>query len=183
MNLLWDGVNVDFESSRITIVNRPGGEDIPPFTIKDKETRSVLMPQWVIDILAELHAQAEENCPFVLLTSQRWQVAKKRWHKFRKEGRSRQWLNRNLQNNVLRQFQKCCKKAGIKTHEKLVLHCLRKSWACNLANSGVPCHTLLKMGGWSSLETVQNFYLKSTDANEKKAVEILSKLVKAQPTP
>ena len=35
----------------------------------------------------------------------------------------------------------------------------------------------MKMGGWSSLETVQQFYLKSSDANERKAVGVLDKLM------
>jgi len=177
LNLLWDGINVDFESNRITIVNRPGSEDIPQFKIKDKEARSIPMPQWVVDILTKLHTQSSENCPFVFLTAERWARVRKNWHKFRAEGRAREWKNRNLQNNTLRDLQQCCLRAGIKTNEKLVLHSLRKSWATNLANSGVPVHTLMKMGGWSSIETVQEFYLKSTDENEKKAVEILNNLV------
>jgi hypothetical protein len=50
--------------------------------------------------------------------------------------------------------------------------------ASNLANSGrVPAHTLMKMGGWSDMDTVLKFYLKSSDANERQAVEILDKLM------
>ena len=67
--------------------------------------------------------------------------------------------------------------AGIRTDEKLMLHCLRKSWACNLAESWIPPQTLLKIGGWSDIETVQKFYLKNSDENEKKAVEALDRLV------
>ena len=117
---------------------------------------------------------------FVFLTAERWARVKENWHKFRAEGRAREWKNRNLQNNTLRDLQQCCLKAGIKTNEKLALHSLRKSWATNLANCGVPAHTLMKMGGWSSIETVQEFYLKCTDENEKKAVEILNSLVGAK---
>ncbi len=47
----------------------------------------------------------------------------------------------------------------------------------NLAENGVPPQTLLKMGGWSDIETVQNFYLKNSDANKKKAVEGLERLM------
>jgi len=35
----------------------------------------------------------------------------------------------------------------------------------------------MKLGGWSSIETCQQFYLQSTDANEMKAIEALEKLV------
>ncbi|MDH4239190.1 MAG: tyrosine-type recombinase/integrase [Phycisphaerae bacterium] len=60
---------------------------------------------------------------------------------------------------------------------KVTIHCLRKSWASNLANAGVPSNTLMKMGGWSNIETVLKYYLKSSDENEKKAVRILDRLM------
>ena len=60
---------------------------------------------------------------------------------------------------------------------KVTIHCLRKSWASNLANAGVPANTLLKMGGWSNVDTVLKYYLKSSDENEKKAVRILDRLM------
>ena len=37
--------------------------------------------------------------------------------------------------------------------------------------------TLLKMGGWSDIETVRKFYLKNTDENEKRAVKVLDNLM------
>ena len=33
------------------------------------------------------------------------------------------------------------------------------------------------MGGWSDIETVQKFYLKNTDENEKRAVKVLDNLM------
>lgn len=53
---------------------------------------------------------------------------------------------------------------------------MRKSWATNLANAGVPIQTLMKLGGWSSIECCQKYYLKSTDANEQQAVQVLNGL-------
>ena len=38
----------------------------------------------------------------------------------------------------------------------------------------------MKMGGWSSIETVQQFYLKTSDANEKKAVAMLDRLMEEE---
>jgi len=180
LNLLWNRANIDFENNRITLVNRPGSLDIPPFILKDKEARSIPAPKWVIDLLTQLQSESQENCPFVFLTADRLIKIKEHWHKLVDKGRTREWQNRDLQNNTLRDFKKCCRRAGIKTNDRLVLHCLRKSWASNLANSGVPAHTLMKLGGWSSIETVMQFYLKSSDENEKKAVEILDKLVKVE---
>ena len=63
---------------------------------------------------------------------------------------------------------------------KVTIHCLRKSWASNLANAGVPPHTLMKMGGWSNIETVLKYYIKTSDENEKKAVRILDELMKRE---
>ena len=56
------------------------------------------------------------------------------------------------------------------------------TWAAKLANAGVPPHTLMKMGGWSNIETVLKYYLKSSDENEKKAVRILDRLMEVVPT-
>jgi hypothetical protein len=36
------------------------------------------------------------------------------------------------------------------------------------------------VGGWSEIETVQKFYLKNSDANEKMAVEVLDKLMETK---
>jgi integrase len=101
------------------------------------------------------------------------------WHKFTAMGRTRRWKNRDLKNNALRDFQQCCTRAGFRTHERLIQHCFRKNWATNLAQKGVPVKTLMKMGGWSCIETVEIFYLKFTDENEKQALEIPNGLVKA----
>ena len=52
-----------------------------------------------------------------------------------------------------------------------------QTWASNLPNAGVPPHTLMKMGGWSNIETVLKYYIKTSDENEKKAVRILDDLM------
>jgi integrase len=176
LNLLSAGVNVDFESGKINIVNRRGSADLPPFSVKDYEARSIGMPKQVQQILHRLHQEAEEGCPFVFLTKERWQAVKSNWDKKRQSGKATEWVNKMLFWNALRNFKKYCRDAGIKTNEKLTLHCLRKSWACNLASCGTAIQTLLKLGGWSDAKTVQHYYLKSSDENEKKAVRDLEKL-------
>jgi len=35
----------------------------------------------------------------------------------------------------------------------------------------------MKMGGWSDIETVLKYYIRTSDENEKKAVEILDKMM------
>ena len=91
----------------------------------------------------------------------------------REEGRQDEWENKYLLNNVLREFKKKCILAGIKTRDKLMVHCLRKAYGCNLANAGTPVQTLKAMMGHSSIQTTMEYYLQSSDANEKKAVEQL----------
>jgi len=172
LNLLWEGGNIDFENKRIHIVNRSAKMGIPPFYIKDIENRSVPMPNWVADILLKLKAETNGSCPFVFLTEERWARVIKRWERMQKAGEEDLWCNDLLENNTVRNFRKHCELAGIKTNNKLMIHCLRKSYACNLANSSVPIQTLQKLGGWSDIKTCQ-----STDANELKAVEALDRMM------
>ena len=180
INLLWDGQNIDFERCRINIVNRCPTAEMPPFAIKDHETRSLPIPQWVVQLLLELHETATEGCPFVFLTGERWQRVKSKWRKMVKGGKGKQWANSHVANNVLRCFKDHCRAAGIKTNEKLNLHCLRKSYAQNLADAGTPAPTLKKLMGHSSLRVTEEFYLRSSDANEQRACEALDRIMQAQ---
>ena len=135
------------------------------------------MPNYVVNLLLQLQEQAEPNCPFVFLDKTRWERVQQKWFRFQEQGIDRKWTNKELHGNLLRQFQRTCKRAGIVSTDKLTVHCMRKSWACNLVDASVPIHTLMKLGGWSSIETCQQFYLQSTDENEKKAIRELEKLV------
>jgi integrase len=176
LNLLWDGINIDFANNRVVIVNRPPTRDLPPFNIKDHEERSIPMPKIVVDALTQLHEGSETGNPFIFLTKERYERITARWEEVWQDGKARDWISGDVQNNTLRDFKKRCKDAGIKTNEKFNLHCLRKSYATNLANAGVPAHTLMKLMGHSSIVTSQKYYLHSSDANEKKAVEALEKI-------
>ena len=181
VNLLWNGTNIDFEHSIISIRNRKGTKNIPPFFVKDYEDRTLPMPKWVSDMLIELQMKLTEQCPFLFLTKKRYEMVKKKWQRFIMEGREAEWQNKHLTDNALRDFKRTCRAAGIKTNEKLTIHCLRKSYACNLANSGkVPAHTLLELMGHSDIKTCSEYYLKTISANKKKAVEILEEIMEEQ---
>ena len=178
INMLWDGQNIDLEHSIVNIRNRRPTKTIPPFNIKDYEDRTVPMPKWVAHLLVELQMESKERCPFVFLTRDRYLKVMERWDYFWQQGKSDQWKNRYLVNNVLREFHKNCRAAGINTNEKITVHCLRKSYACNLANSGkVPIHTLLELMGHSDVSTCKDYYLKNISANKKKAVEVLEEMM------
>jgi len=55
--------------------------------------------------------------------------------------------------------------------DRLSVHCLRKSYGTNLANLGTVVHTLKELMGHSNIQTTMEYYLFSSDANKKKAVE------------
>ena len=176
INLLWNGRDIDFERGRVDIAKREGTPEIPPFFVKDKERRSIPLPQWTLNLLLEFQAEAGEGRPFVFLTPDRWEKVKVKWKQFQREGRSSEWQNTDLCNNTRRDLQARCRRAGITTSDKLNVHCLRKSYAQNLADSGTPIHTLRKLMGHSSVRTLESFYIRSSDANEIEARETLDRL-------
>ena len=179
-NLLW--TNIDFTNNRINIVNRPAKKDLPPFTVKNKQGRSVPMPSQVILLLKKLRENEIKGCPFVVLNKDSWKGTKgwggvkAKWNNLWEAGRGQEWKNRFLMNNCLREFQKNCRRAGIITNEKLTIHCLRKSYGTNLANLGTPVHTLKSLMGHSSIRTTMEYYIHSSDSNEKKAVKGLERM-------
>jgi integrase len=69
------------------------------------------------------------------------------------------------------------KKSIIQTSDRLCIHCLRKSWACNLAENGIAPKTLCELGGWSKPETLHEYYTKVSDANRDKARRVLDELM------
>ena len=88
------------------------------------------------------------------------------------------WENNMLYNNLLRNFKRHCRRAGITTDNRLMIHGLRKSFATNLSNSGqVPAHTLQKLMGHSDIKTTMEYYIQSGDANEERAVAALDKMM------
>ena len=182
INLLWNGRDIDFERSRINIEKRSATQSIPPFLVKDYEKRSIPMPQWVQAILVKLHTEAPEGCPFAFVTPQRLPRLRKKWQKLLKSGNSSKWENHMVTNNVLRNFRAACCRAGIKVDTSLTLHCLRKSYAQNLADNGTPISTLKSLMGHSDIQTTSKFYLQSTDANEQRACQALDRIMKVSVT-
>ena len=169
--------NIDFEAGQVTLHNRPATQDIPPFLLKDKEARTVPMPKRVSEIVKQLYRELDADCPFIFMTKERWAVVQQTWQKMRQDGRAREWQNWRLVCNPLRDFKRYCKRAGIETDEKLNLHGLRKSWACNLAENGISPKTLCELGGWSDPSVLHEYYSKATDANRDRAKQVLDELM------
>ncbi len=182
LSLLWNGKDVDFEHNRINLKNRAGMTNLPPFSIKDHQNRSIPMPDWLTAMLVKLQNMATPQYPFVFLSDSRWRAVQKKWALYRAEKKTNQWQNRDMCNNLLRNFKGHCRKAGIKTDEKFTIHCLRKSYAQNLANHNIPIATLKNLMGHSSIRCTETYYLKASTPNEQAAVNVLNTLFSTSKT-
>jgi len=174
VNLTW-ATGIDFERRRINILNRDDGV-YPFFKIKTYQQRSVPVCKQAFGLLQQLKEVSDDGSPFVFITPERLVVVMERWNQMKQDGTSHKWSNAYWLNNVRRDFVKYCERAGIVTSEKLCIHTLRKSYAQNLADNGIPAITLCKLIG-STMRVVEQFYLKTSDANDKFAVDVLDRLM------
>ena len=177
VNLIWDPLILDFESNHIIVTDHQSTKELPPFFVKDYESRIIPMPTWVINSLVELKKVSESSCPYLFLSKDCFYRVSKKWQKMVKEDKADQWQNRYMMYHALKQFKHYCSKAEIKTNKKLNLHCLRKGYGTNLVKIGTPANTLKELMGHSSIVTTMKFYVNSIDENKKKAVEGLDKLM------
>jgi len=138
-DLLWS--DIDFESKDddgadgyITVSNRTGTDILPPFKVKDKESRRIPIPKFTVDLLTQWQQQQGEGIPFVLFTNKRWEIVKDKWNRIRKTDST--WKSRWMENNTCRDFKKFIKRAGIQPVGSLSLHDLRKACCCNWCKDG-----------------------------------------------
>jgi len=171
-SLTWN--DVDFESSKLIISNREGTADIPPFHVKDHEARRIPLPAHTIDFLTQWQDQAPEGVPYVLLNKERYQRIKVKWQKLQRERKP--WRNRYMVNNVLREFKRHCKRAGIKPVGKLTVHTLRKNCGQNWANY-LPMNVVKELMGHSKAETTLKYYNQVDKDHEQKAARVIQKMI------
>jgi len=172
--LCW--ADVDFDKSRVRIVNRAASETVPPFYVKDTDSRTVPLPKHTLDLLLQLHETAPERVPYVVLTKERYERILAKWKECRKIGR--EWRNSYMANNTQRGFQKRLRLAEIETSgKKLTIHTLRKccgkNWADSTPNPGV----VQKLMGHSSLDTTMKFYNQVNDDDQEKAAKVVDDLL------
>ena len=111
-------------------------------------------------MLTELHVEAAENVPFVILDESRSATIQAKWRQCCDQGQD--WLNRYWVNNTLCNFQRRVRQTGIDTGGmKVTLHDLRKSCIQNWANV-LPMNVVKELAGHSSIETTARFYNKVT---------------------
>ena len=180
VNLIWDPTVIDFGKNEIIVSNRAGTKELPPFNVKDFETRTILMPEWVVNSILELQEVAEEGCPYLFLSQPKLVRIKSQWQEMVAQGRAKEWVNNRMMWHANRNFKSYCIRAGIKTNKSIYLHCLRKAYGTNLVNIGTPPQTLKQLMGHSSITTTMNYYVQNTDANMRKAVEGLDRLMQSQ---
>ena len=79
-------------------------------------------------------------------------------------------------NNLLRDAKTYLRKAGIELTASFDLKTLRKSYAQNLADNGVPPKTLAELLG-DDVRVVMKFYQRVTDSNKAAAICTLDRLL------
>ena len=173
-SLSWN--DIDFENGRLIIANREGTSDMPPFNIKDHEARRIPLPSHTIDLLTQLQTQGPEGVPYILLGEERCRRVKAKWQQLHKQGKP--WLNRYMVNNVLREFKRHIKRAGIKPVGKLTVHTLRKSCGQNWADN-LPMNVVKELMGHSNIATTQEFYTQVDSDHEAKAARVIQELLES----
>ena len=116
INLRWDK-NIDFINSKILIQNRLAKSGLPPFNVKDHESRSIECPQWEMNYLKKLKIKSCNNNPYVFISDDRLKIIKKRWSDWKTAGKADKWINDLMTNNTNRDFKSYCTKAGIITSD------------------------------------------------------------------
>ena len=177
IHLCWEK-NIDFINGKILIKNRKEKDGLFPFRIKNHQDGIVDMPIQVKNMLIDLKKQSSYDNPYLFITDDRLKRIKEKYKQFKEDGKLGDWRNSSMVNNTNRKFVLYCKKAGIVSTDKLSVHCLRKSFGQNLADRGVPMHTLKDLMRHSSIRTTEKFYLKVSDENRKKAVRLLEEMGK-----
>jgi integrase len=173
-SLTWN--DMDFENSRLIISNRRGTADMPPFHVKDHEARNIPLPPHTIDLLTEWQAQAPEAVPYILLTKERYNRVRAKWQKL--QNQRKPWRNRYMVNNVLREFKRHSKHAGIRPVGSLTVHTLRKSCGQNWADH-LPMNVVKELMGHSKAETTLEYYSQVDKDHEEKAARVVQKMIES----
>jgi len=172
ISLTWN--DIDFDIGEVLIENRQPTSNLPPFRIKDCEARRIPLPKHTLNILTELHAEASEGVPFVLLDEQRHQTVISKWKRFQQQGR--EWQNSDMENNTLSNFKRCVKWAGIEPNGTLSIHTLRKCCGQNWANN-LPPNVTKEFMGHSNIATTMKFYAQVDKDHRIKAAAVIDELV------
>ena len=115
--------------------------------------------------------------PYILLTKERYERVLKRWHNYRKQGRS--WQNRYMVNNVGRDFKSHAKRAGLRFNGSFTIHIFRKTCAQNWADH-LPANIVKFYLGHSKLETTNRFYSIVDESHTSRTTKVMDELLNAK---
>jgi integrase len=179
LSVIW--TDLDLDRRQIKIQRRPATATMPPFEIKDKDSRIIDLPEETIHILEDLatyYEGTETKSPYIVLDKEQWERAKAKWQSFQQQRKP--WRNQNLLNNVLTNFKRHLKKAGIKPDKgrTLSVHCLRKSCIQNWANNINNPEVVRVLAGHSDLKTTMQYYCQVDKEQRAKAAAAIDHLLK-----
>jgi integrase len=165
LNLTWG--DIDFQNGLVDVSRKEGDGFIQPWQPKDRERRTVPLPDETVSLLAKWQAAAPEGCPYVFMEAGRWEFYRQRvsegvWH-----------AGRDLVNNQLRRFKTLCRRAGVGPY---TIHDLRRSCITNWAQQ-LPIHVVQKLAGHSDIQTTETYYLSVQPEDLTKARRVQSALV------
>ena len=174
LNLQW--ADIDFAQRLLTVRSRKATDKTPPFKTKNRKKRVVPVPADTLSILSQwCLQQGKKRIPYVSLTCRQYENVVKRWRSYRR--RNRPWENEAMANNMMREFRRHIKKAGIEADDKLTIHTLRKcagkNWADRIPNAKV----VQELMGHADISTTMKFYNKLNDADIKKAASAIDDLL------
>jgi integrase len=175
-SLIWKNIT---EAGDVKIENRPATAALPPFKIKDYETRTVPLPRHTIEILADLRtylSATDEQTPYVLLEKRSFETVCAKWRKYQSKGRA--WRNQDMANNTNRELRRHLKHAGIESDEPLSIHTLRKSCIQNWANSITNPKVTQRLAGHADLKTTMQYYCQVTENERAQAALAIDNLLK-----
>ena len=179
---------LDLSNRRVHVINRTATKDLPGFTVKAErqssasKERSVPIPESAIPDLTESMRSAFQAGGLAVISPERFVRIREHWARCQDglgwAGHShRQWQNRDMVNNVVRDTKKLFRAAGIELSAPFTLSTFRKSFAQNHADAGTPPKTLAKLLGHSDSRVTMQFYNRVTDANDRAAREVMDRVL------
>ena len=156
INLTW--LDVDFEKHQLRVVRKTASKRRAAWTPKDKDMRTVPLPDAAVSVLAELQLSAADGQEYVFVIS-----------------RGPTSGDRVKQSNLWRDFQTIREKAGL---PKCSFHDLRKSYCTNLAGA-VPLHVVQELAGHADIRTTRKHYLQVRDEQIDSARRALEEVMRS----
>ncbi len=168
-HLTWS--DIDFEANTVRITAKPEMSGVAAWRPKDRDSRTIPVPDHTIDLLTQLHAHAPDGSEFVFLAPERtaW-IRSKREAGTWKEGQA-------VLNNVTKNFKRRACKAGV---ARVCVHDLRRSaishWARKLA---VPI--VKELAGHADIATTMRYYVSIRASDMAEAREVTTRALAVRP--